>query len=120
VPPRNGFVSFAFSFEQALAPEIWRFYLAPAGEYTQLVMSYPVQVPLGQAERRFNRSASALASLYRLSKYMARYDSILAEVPPIIEEIWAEREKVGPKMFIRQGTMDTYTDWLSAGFFANE
>jgi hypothetical protein len=120
LPPRRGYMNFAFSSEKALAPQIWRFYLAPAGEKVQLVMSYPVDVPLGQAERRFQRSASALAGLYRLSKYMSRYEPVLEDVTPIINEIWTERDNIGARMFIRPGTLGMYTDWLTAGYFGEE
>jgi hypothetical protein len=114
IPPRPGFVSFAFAYEPALAPEVYRFYLAPAGNGVQLVASYPVQMPIGRAARTFNRSASSLVRLRDLTTYMARHDPMLAQVPPLINEIWGDRELIGPKMFIRPSHSGMYTDWLTA------
>jgi len=114
LPPRTGFVSFAFAYEPAVVPEIYRFYLAPAGNEVQLVASYPVQLPIGRAARTFNRSASALVRLRDLTCYLARYEPMLRDVSPLINEIWGYRELVGPKMFIRPSRSEMYTDWMTA------
>jgi len=114
MPPKKNYVSFSFSFEDALAPEIYRFFVVPAGNKTQLVVSYPVDLPIGRATRRFNRSTSALVRLRDLTTYMARHETVLGDVPPIINEIWRQRELIGPKMFIRPSHSGMYTDWLTA------
>lgn len=114
MPPKRNYVSFSFSFEEALAPEIYRFFMVPTGDKTQLVVSYPVDLPLGRATRRFNRSTSALVRLRDITTYMARHEAVLSGVPPIINEIWRQRELVGPKMFIRPSHSGMYTDWLTA------
>ncbi|MCD6283264.1 hypothetical protein J7J84_06665 [bacterium] len=114
MPPKRNYVSFSFSFEEALAPEIYRFFVVPTGDKAQLVISYPVDLPLGRATRRFNRSASALVRLRDLTTYLARHESVLSGVPPIINEIWRQRELIGPKMFIRPSRTGMYTDWLTA------
>ena len=107
-------LSFSFSFEEALSPEIYRFFVVPTGNKAQLVVSYPVDIPLGRASRRFNRSSSALVRLRDLTTYLARHESVLSGVPPIINEIWRQRELIGPKMFIRPSRTGMYTDWLTA------
>jgi len=114
IPPNENYLSFAFSFEEALAPEIYRFFLVPTGDKAQLVVSYPVDLPLGRASRRFNRSVSALVRLRDLTTYLARHEPVLSGVPPIINEIWRQRELIGPKMFIRPSHTGMYTDWLTA------
>jgi len=114
MPPKKNYVSFSFSFEEALSPEIYRFFVVPTGNKAQLVVSYPVDIPLGRASRRFNRSSSALVRLRDLTTYLARHESLLSGVPPIINEIWRQRELIGPKMFIRPSRTGMYTDWLTA------
>jgi|GEM_PF-2428072 len=114
MPPHRGYLSFSFSYGEELAPLIYRFFLAPAGERTQLVVTYPVALPLGRAGLRFKRASAHLERLHNLAIYFTKLEPGLAELPAHIADIMAKRELVGPKVFMRPLPGPPYTEWLDA------
>lgn len=120
VPPHRGYLSFSFSYGQELAPLLYRFFLAPSGDRTQLVVTYPVMLPIGRAGLRFKRASAHLDRLHNLAIYFARQEPGLAELPPLIADIMTKRELVGPKAFMRPLPGAPYIDWLDAQSFRGE
>jgi len=120
MPPRRGFLSFTFGYGQELAPLTYRFFLAPSGERTQLVVTYPVMLPIGRARLRFKRASAHLDRLHDLAIYFAKQEPGLAQLPPLIADIMTKRELVGPKAFMRPLPGAPYIDWLDAESFRGE
>jgi len=114
---REDYVSYAFGYGDEMSPLLYRFFLAKSGDYAQLVASYPVQLSIGLANYQFLRSSRNLRRVKTLSTYFARYEPALTLASRIVDSIWARRELVKPKLFMRPLPGPPYTDWLDAETF---